>query len=74
LRVEGNGIGFPEVSFPGFLDHVVSQPGFETIQAGFGFVLLLKEARAFGGTDGSISGRMDLGSKSFVFFGRAVSL
>jgi len=67
LSVEGNSISFPEVSFSGLLNHVVSQSGFETIQVGFDFFLLLKEVRPFGGTDGSVSHRMDLGSKSFVF-------
>ena len=53
--------------FPVLLDHVGSQSGFETIQAGFHLFLLLKEERPLGGTDGAVSRRMDLGGESFVF-------
>lgn len=47
----------------------VRKSGFETIQTGFNFFLLIKEARPFGGIDESVSLRMDLGGESFVFSG-----
>jgi hypothetical protein len=65
LSVEGNSISFPEVSFQAFSimsfrNRVLKQ--FKWASTVFFFL----KVRPFGGTDGSVSHRMDLGSKSFV--------
>jgi len=66
LRLEVDRIRFSKVSLPGSLDYCASQFSFQEIQAGFRRLLLLKEGRLFGGVNGSVSRRVDLGSENFV--------